>query len=47
MKYTVITENDLSQLKDNTGNEYHLPKGYLNNLTNGQFQREIEPINLP
>ncbi|PTX14117.1 hypothetical protein C8N37_101876 [Sphingobacterium faecium] len=35
MKYTVITENDVSQWKDNTGNEYHFPKRYLNHLTNG------------
>ncbi|WP_447767583.1 HNH endonuclease [Sphingobacterium faecium] len=35
MKYTVITENDISQWKDNTGKQYHFPKRYLNHITKG------------
>jgi len=37
MNYVVITENDVSQLKDNTGREYHFPKRYLKYLTKGTF----------
>ncbi|MFE2864400.1 hypothetical protein [Sphingobacterium multivorum] len=35
MNYVVITENDVSQWKDNTGREYHFPKRYLKYLTKG------------
>ncbi|WP_286767893.1 MULTISPECIES: hypothetical protein [Sphingobacterium] len=35
MNYVVITENDVSQWKDNTGREYHFPKPYLKYLTKG------------
>lgn len=35
MNYVIITENDVSQWKDNTGREYHFPKRYLKYLTKG------------
>ncbi|WP_411973692.1 hypothetical protein ACLCDV_11025 [Sphingobacterium sp. Lzh-3] len=37
MNYVVITENDVSQWKDNKGREYHFPKRYLKYLTKGTF----------
>lgn len=35
MNYFVITENDVSQWKDKTGELYHFPKKFLNYLTPG------------
>lgn len=35
MNYIIITENDISQWKDNTGRAYHFPKRYLKYLTKG------------
>lgn len=35
MTYTIITENDKSEWKDETGEVYHFPKRYLTLLPEG------------
>lgn len=35
MKYAILTENDVSKWKDQTGEKYHFPSRYLSILESG------------